>query len=35
MPVLEENRVVVMVRLTELFLEIPQAILEKTADEIP
>jgi CBS domain-containing protein len=35
LPVLEEDRVLGMVRLTELFLEVSQAILAKTADEIP
>jgi CBS domain-containing protein len=35
MPVMEEGRVLGMVRLTELFLEVSKAILAKTADEIP
>jgi CBS domain-containing protein len=35
MPVMEQDRVVGMVRLTELFLEISQAILAKTAGEAP
>jgi signal-transduction protein with cAMP-binding, CBS, and nucleotidyltransferase domain len=35
MPVMEEGRVLGMVRLTELFLEVSQAILAKTADEVP
>jgi CBS domain-containing protein len=35
MPVLEDDQVVGMVRLTELFLEISQAILEKTNEEPP
>ncbi|MGQ9687242.1 MAG: CBS domain-containing protein [Desulfobaccales bacterium] len=34
-PVIENNRVVGMVRLTDLFLEVSQAILEKTAAELP
>jgi len=33
MPVLEDDKVVGMVRLTELFLEISQAILERTESE--
>ena len=35
MPVLEDDRVVGMVRLTELFLEISREILEKTNEEPP
>jgi CBS domain-containing protein len=35
MPVMENGQVVGMVRLTELFLEISQAILTKTAEEAP
>jgi CBS domain-containing protein len=35
MPVIDDNRVVGMVRLTDLFLEVSQAILEKTAAELP
>jgi len=35
MPVMEDNRVLGMVRLTDLFLEVSQAILEKTAPESP
>ena len=35
MPVMEDNRVVGMVRLTDLFLEVSQAILEKTTPELP
>lgn len=34
MPVLDNNRVVGMVRLTDLFLEVSQAILEKTGAEV-
>ena len=34
MPVMEDNRVVGMVRLTDLFLEVSQAILEKTTPEL-
>jgi hypothetical protein len=30
MPVIEDNRLVGMVRLTDLFLEVSQAIMEKT-----
>jgi CBS domain-containing protein len=33
MPVIDDNRVLGMVRLTDLFLEVSQAILEKTAAE--
>jgi len=35
MPVMEANRVVGMVRLMDLFLEVSQAILEKTEPEMP
>ncbi len=35
MPVLEDDQVVGMVRLTELFLEISQEILERTDSETP
>ncbi len=34
MPVIGDNRVLGMVRLTDLFLEVSQAILEKTAAEL-
>ncbi len=34
MPVIDDGRVVGMVRLTDLFLEVSQAILEKTAPEL-
>jgi CBS domain-containing protein len=35
MPVIDGNRVAGLVRLTDLFLEVSQAILEKTAAELP
>jgi CBS domain-containing protein len=35
MPVMDGNRVLGMVRLTDLFLEVSQAILERTAPETP
>ena len=35
MPVIGDNRVLGMVRLTDLFMEVSQAVLEKTGAELP